>query len=72
MPVKTVKRGRRPKIQGAYKVRVFSEEGKSWVEERCWRCGKVLKKHPPSQFSFRIEQIHCPSCKAINLIETED
>lgn len=72
MAVRTTKRGRRPKIQGAYKVKVISDEGRAWIEERCWRCGRVLKRHPISQFYFKVEQMNCPSCKALNIVEVED
>ncbi len=65
------KRARRPKIQSSYKVKVFSIDGKSWVEERCWKCGRILRKHPPSNPYTRIEQFQCPTCKAINLVEGE-
>ncbi len=67
----TTRRGRRPKIQSAYKVKVISAEGKAWVEERCWKCGRVLRKHPTSNPYARIEQMHCPSCKAVNLVEID-
>jgi len=66
------KRGRKAKINVAFKVRVFSNEGDSWVEERCWRCGRVLSKHRLILASPGKEEISCPSCKAINKIEKEE
>ena len=65
------RRGRRPKVQSSYKVKVITADGKEWVEERCWKCGRVLQKHPKAHFYVRIEQMPCPSCKAINLVEEE-
>lgn len=66
------RRGRRPKIGVAFKVRVFNTEGDNWVEERCWRCGRVLNKRRLLLVAPRKEQVVCPSCKAINKVEREE
>ncbi|WP_068550090.1 hypothetical protein [Thermosulfidibacter takaii] len=68
----TTRRGRRPKIQSSYKVKVTTPDGRSWVEERCWKCSRVLRKHPSTNLYVKIEQIQCPTCKAINLVEGEE
>ncbi len=65
------RRGRRPRINPAFKVRVFTPEGDYWVEERCWRCGRVLSRHKMFLSTPKKEEIHCPSCKAINKVERE-
>ncbi len=70
--IATTKKKRRVKIQRSYKIKVVSAEGKSWVEERCWKCGKVLQKHPNTKLYVNITQVQCPNCKAFNLIEVED
>ena len=66
------KRGRRSKINPAFKVRVFGNDGDCWVEERCWRCGRVLNKHRTFLSTPTKEEISCPSCRAINKVEREE
>jgi|GEM_PF-1356558 len=65
------KRGRRPSINVAFKVRVFTSDGDSWVEERCWRCGRVLNRHHVILSTPIKEETPCPSCRAINKVERE-
>lgn len=66
------RRGRRARINVAFKVRVFTNEGDQWVEERCWRCGRVLNRHHMVLSTPVKEEITCPSCKAINRVEREE
>ncbi len=66
------RRGRRPRINPAFKVRVFSSDGDYWVEERCWRCGRVLNRHRMFLSTPAKEEINCPSCKAVNRVEREE
>ena len=70
--VKTAKaRRRRPKVQGAVKVKVFTDNGKSWIEERCWRCRRVLNRHYRICVNACTKRVQCPTCKAINIVEEE-
>ncbi len=72
MTNKVIKRRKRPKIQSSQKIRVFASDGSSWVEERCWRCGRVLNKHLYMCGKTYTEKMSCPSCKAINIVEFEE
>ena len=67
----TTRRRKRTKVQSTYKVKVISETGRSWIEERCWKCKKTLQKHPPYRLSIKREQMQCPSCRAVNIVEVE-
>lgn len=66
------RRGRRPRINPAFKVRVFSSDGDRWVEERCWRCGRVLSTHRAFLSTPSKEEISCPTCRAINRVDKEE
>ena len=72
MPSRTIKRRKRAKVQSSHKIKVFANDGSSWVEERCWRCGRVLSKHLYICGKTYTQKVSCPSCKAINIIELEE
>lgn len=63
------RKSKRDNIKDAVMIKIIRTNGESWIEEKCWKCGKVLKKHFHPILSVHIEKVPCPNCKAVNLVE---
>ncbi|MGB9668385.1 MAG: hypothetical protein ACPLSJ_03070 [Thermosulfidibacteraceae bacterium] len=62
----------RSSVKDAIMVKVTKSNGDYWVEGKCWKCGKVLKRYNHPVLTVNIKKVSCPSCKALNLIEAGD